>query len=475
MKKRNILWCLVTKKQLFLSKKWELKRIQVVTRRLFKCLLAAFLLLWQMGMAAFADGVRLIQDAETQSILQDLTQPIFKIAGLECDAIKIYLVADDSLNAFVYGGQNIFINTGLIKFSSSPETVVGVIAHEVGHIVGGHLIHSRLQNENATRQSIIGFIAGGILGVAAGSTDVAMGAAHAFMGASLNQSLAFSRAQESAADATSAKILNQLKVPSAGLVTFLKDIAVSERVFYSGGSLYHRTHPLSSSRIQFLQRTVQAKNDDTNYLTPELRKRFATVHAKISAFTASSQQMPRILRQFSGTNLQYADIIAKFRMNQFAYALDQLGNLISKQPDNPYLHELKGEILFTQGNVKQASEAYRKAYLLKPQSEILALMYASVLIKQGEQLLEARNILRKLISQDRSNVSAWQELARIYQQQRKQASLHLCLGFEAYLKADNVTAQKHLNALKMFELQLDAQEKQMMMDLKSLLEEKSAP
>ncbi len=80
-----------------------------------------------------------IRDAEIEEFLRDVTIPIAKAADLNYNNIKIFIIKDSNINAFVSGGQNIFINTGLITKFKKPGAIIGVIAHEIGHIKAGHL------------------------------------------------------------------------------------------------------------------------------------------------------------------------------------------------------------------------------------------------------------------------------------------------------------------------------------------------
>jgi predicted Zn-dependent protease len=224
------------------------------------------------------------------------------------------------------------------------------------------------------------------------------------------------------------------------------------------------------SRIQFLQRNVASAQQaaQSNYLMGDIQERFAMVHAKISAFTASKASLTKTLKSCKGAMpLQYGHVIASYRRNKFNEALTGLQNLIVQQPNNPYFHELKGEILFSRGDLDGAIQSYRTAHELELQSLLLTLMYASSLIKAKQNMPEAQELLHQIVLVERDNAQAWQEMAKLYQHHKNQPMVHLCLAFSSYLMSDPVTAQKHIKALKSMESTLDKQQKQWLEDLQS--------
>ncbi len=420
-----------------------------------------------LNISANALAMTLIRDDETESILREITNPIFKEAGLAPTSISIYLINDDDPNAFVMGGQNIFISTGLIKFSDNPGVLAGVLAHETGHIIGGHLVQRTLEMKGLRTKMLLGLLSGALVGVATKSFDAALGTMYGAYTISVNGLMSFSRAQESAADTTSARIMKKLGISSDGLIDFLHSLGTNERMFYSNIASYQRTHPLSSHRIEYLKASNNSYSSENCYLTQGLRDRFKMVRAKIIGFTASSAEVIRIYRNDNSRPSLYARSISYFIEHNKKLAIGELDKLLAFEPKSPYLLELKWQILFELGQINESIVYYNKAYNIKPSSDIIAMEYASALIASNTESKLTLKLLKQVLSHNRDEPYAWNLLGKVYKNLGDEANMYISFAFESYLKKDLVTAKKQINAAKSKNMSDDAKRK--LQDIENLV------
>lgn len=392
----------------------------------------------------------IIRDDETESVLNSLSHPIFKAAGLDASAVSIFIVNDDEPNAFVFGGQNIFITTGLIKFSNNPDAIVGVIAHETGHIVGGHLVYGAQEMRNLQKKMALSLLAAAIAGIATKSSDAAMGTISASQTSLMNSFMSFNRTQESAADNAAIKYMSRLGVDSGGILSFLQKLNTDERTFHSDISPYNRTHPLSKERIDIIeQKMSQSKNSNHSYITEEMRQKFARAYTKISAFTDNPNQ---VLTAHKNTNInsKYASSIAYYRLGDKARAIAILDEAMALETSNPYFNELKGQILFESGDTAQAIKYYELANKIKPNSDLLKTEYANVLISNHSNIPLAIKMLEVVVANDPSDIQAWNLLAKAYDLNKSKADSQIAIAYGAYLSGDEPTAKKYLATIKQY-------------------------
>ncbi|MCE2992871.1 MAG: M48 family metalloprotease [Alphaproteobacteria bacterium] len=392
----------------------------------------------------------IIRDDETESILNTLSNPVFKVAGLDASAVSIFIVNDETPNAFVFGGQNIFITTGLIKFSNNPDTIVGVIAHETGHIVGGHLVYGAQEMRNLQKKMALSLLAAAIAGLATQSSDAAIGTISASQTSLMNSFMSFNRSQESAADNAAIKYMSKLGVDSSGIVSFLQKLNTDERTFYSDISPYNRTHPLSKERIDIIeQKMKQSKGQARSYITEEMRQKFARVYTKISAFTDNPNE---VLAAYKNTNInsKYASSIAYYRLGNKALAISTLDEAMAQETSNPYFNELKGQILFESGDTVQAIKYYEIATKIKPNSDLLRTEYANVLISNNTNIQLSIKMLEMVIANDPSDIQAWNLLAKAYDLNKNKADSQIAIAYGAYLSGDEATAKKYVATIKQY-------------------------
>ena len=325
-------------------------------------------------------GPSIIRDTEIESILKDWTKDVFRQAGLDSSQVDIILVQSPEINAFVAGGSNIFIYTGLINKTETPEELIGVIAHETGHIAGGHLVRTRRAMENASYESILATILGVGAAIAGGGGDAATAGMAIGQASSMNSFLSHSRVQESSADQAGLRFLTGAGIAPAGLVTFLEKINKQELLPATQQSAYMRTHPLSRDRIETLKHTLSVSKFALKPQPAAWNDQHARLKAKLLAFI-SPQQISRVYPSSdNSTPALYARAIAAYRQSRTAESLSMIDALIKREPNNPYFYELKGQVLFEAGEAKDSLAPYQKSLSLAPRAGLIRTALAQSLI-----------------------------------------------------------------------------------------------
>ena len=322
---------------------------------------AVILLIIFWAKISFAQS--LIRDAETEKFLRKLSNPIFKAANLRPQDIKIYIVNDNSLNAFVSAGQNVFINTGLIRKYQTPDTLIGVIAHESGHIAGGHLARSGEGASEAEGAMILSYLLG-VGAIAAGAPDV--GSALILGGSQSAQRLfaKYTRHQEEAADQYAIRYLRKMNYPADGLVKLL-EFFDSQLIGYKGQiDEYLLSHPVSSKRIDLLKVRTKGWNFSNFAINYKLQKQMNRVLAKLEGFIDNPDLIILKYQNSHTDRSNYIKSIAYFRKGEIEKSLTLLDPIIAKNKSDGFLHELRGQILFESGAIEEAILSYNKAIKL---------------------------------------------------------------------------------------------------------------
>lgn len=328
-------------------------------------------------------GNTIIRDTEIETYLRNWTKGVFNAAGLSPEQVNIVLVQDTDVNAFVAGGTNIFIYTGLIAKTKTPEELIGVIAHETGHIAGGHLVRTRRAMENASFESILGTVLGVGAAIAGAGADAATAGVAIGQASATNSFLSHSRVQESSADQAGLKYMMSAALDPSGLISFLKVIANQELLPTSQQSGYMRTHPLSRDRIEALDHTLATYHDLKTSAHPTWTEGHARLKAKLQAFISPSQITYAYPSSNQSIAARYARAIAAYRMNKIDEAINGMNDLIKAEPQNPYFYELKGQILYESGKAKESIPVYQKSLSLLPSAALVRTAYAQSLIDTG--------------------------------------------------------------------------------------------
>jgi predicted Zn-dependent protease len=339
---------------------------------------------WGPQAFAASDRISLIRDAEIEATIRSYAAPLLGAAGIDVNAVKVHLVNDDRVNAFVAGGMNLFINTGLLQLSETPNVVIGVIAHEIGHIEGGHLIRRQEALENATAETILATVLGAMV-IAAGGGGAGAAVIQGGQEAAMRGMLRYSQGQESSADHAGLRYLNATHQSARGLLTLLHKLASQEQLTSARQSPYLRTHPLSRERLLSVEHEVSISPYSDVVDPPERMEAQARMAAKLIGFI---NQPSKVLRIYPETDkslpARYARAIAYHRSADLTRALREIDGLIAERPNDAYFYELKGQILFEQGHLAESVGPYQRSVELAPNEPLLRLGLGRALIEAGD-------------------------------------------------------------------------------------------
>lgn len=381
--------------------------------RLSACLALA------LNVAQPAAAQSMLRDTETEAFFQDLVAPVVAAAGLPARNVDVALLGDRSINAFVAGGQVIYVHAGLIEEADTAAEVQGVLAHELGHITGGHIIRQGEGAKAATNITLLSLLAG--IGAAlAGAGDAGMAAMLMGQRAAMGKFLAYSRGEEGSADAAGAAYLAKAGISGRGSLGFFEKLSGMESrhaVSRDAEMEYVRTHPLTSDRIAALRDTYQRdaawqKPDD-----PAMQARFERIKAKLTGYLGEPEQTLRVYpRSDTGVPARYARAYAYHKQAKVGEALAETEALIASAPDDPYFLELEGQILLESGRPADALAVLRKATALTNAQPLIATLYGHALIatEDRDNFEEAERVLRAAVARDRHNPFAWRQLGTVY-------------------------------------------------------------
>lgn len=384
---------------------------------------------------ALAAPTSFIRDTELENTIRGYATPIFTAAGLDPSVVRIYLVNDRQINAFVAGGQNLFINTGLLMQSEDAGQVVGVIAHEAGHIAGGHLVRVHDALARGTAESILAMVLGAAAMIA-GAPQVGAAVMSGGQNVALRNFLQYTRTQEGSADAAAMRYLDATQQSARGLLSFFQLLSGQEMLVSAGQDPYLRTHPLTQDRIEALSTFVAQSPYSNAPVKPEFQQQHRRMLAKLHAFLDDPSLTRR--RYPSGDQsleARYAEAIVQHRTAHLDKALIVVDGLIAEYPTDPYFQELKGQILFESGRPKEALPPYRKAVELLPDAPLLRVDLARVeMATNDQQLLESAIAnLRASLTRERNRPFVWRQLAIALGRNGQMGESSLALAEEAML------------------------------------------
>ena len=382
------------------------------TSRSYRPLMAAVLGISFCLFSVQAHALSFIRDAEIEATLKRMSAPIFQAASISPSSINIFLVQDRTLNAFVVE-RNMVFHTGLLEQLETPEELMGVIAHETGHIAGGHGVARANAAAASTGPLIIGTLLG-IAAAAAGSADV--GAAVIAGGQTVAQRnlLKYTRGQESSADQAAISYLESIQIDPTGMLLTLERLKAFEVVAIGNPDPYTLTHPLSSARIQLLQNRVARSRSLGRPMSAEIQYWHARMRAKLFGFLDDPLQVIRLTPESDQSEPAFlARAVAYHRSNDVRKSLEEVDALIARRPNDPYYHELKGQFLFEGGSAVNAVPSYERAVYLAPSEPLLQLAYGQALLALGdaESDRRAREALLSATRGDPLNAGAWRNLA----------------------------------------------------------------
>lgn len=379
--------------------------------------------------SAWAKG--LLRDAEIEATLRNMANPIFETADIRpADDVKIFIVDDESINAFVAGGLNLFLHSGLIKATKTPEMLYGVIAHETGHIAGAHLSKLRDISRRGTIGSIIGAIVG-VGAIAASNGTAGAGVLAGTQSMAMRSMLSDIRVNEQSADHAALGYLDQLGISAMGMQDMFAVLRRNERG--RNNDPYLLSHPLSKDRVSMVRSHVMQSSISQDALSPEITLAYQRMRARLIAYTESYTS---VLRHFPASDTsfaaRYARAIALYRNRRMEESLKELDALEKESADDAFLHDTRGQICFEYGKLDCAKNAYQKAHALLPESGLIMSDYAKTLLQQPgkPQISLAIDLLEQATTQDGTLSYAWRLLATAYGEQKRMGESYYALAQE---------------------------------------------
>lgn len=370
-------------------------------------LVMAFTSLAVPGMAASkkrqqGPSLPLIRDAEIEGLLRLYTRPLFAAAGLKPSAIRVYIIKNDKINAFVAEGQRLFVHTGLLMRSKTPNELIGVLAHETGHIAGGHLARMGIELDKASTQSIIGALIG-VAAVVGGAASGQQGASQAGQGIMMGSQgfaqrgfLSYQRSMEASADQAALKYLNATKQSTNGMLSMFQTLANESLASLENADPYLLSHPMPLDRIRNLEIAAKKSAYFKSADKPEIMLRHELMQAKLSGFLDTSQLVfQRYPSKDQSLPARYARSIAMFRKGDTKNAIPIIDSLIRDVPQDPYFWELKGQALLEGGQPAKALVPLKQASKLLPNNGLIQILYAQALIAT-ENKANAKEAVRLL-------------------------------------------------------------------------------
>ena len=396
-------------------------------------------------------GPPIVRDAEIEQLLREYTQPLLKTAGLTQQNIQPVIINDRAFNAFVADGRRIFVNAGALMDSDTPNQITGVLAHETGHIAGGHLARLREQLANATTQSIIAMILGVGAMVAAGrsgNTGMSQAGAAAIAGptqAIQNSLFGYLRAQEDQADRAGVKFLTATGQSAKGMYQTFKRLG--DQTLYQTQYMnpYMQSHPLPSERVAALEGMAKASPYWDQKDPPALQARHDLMRAKLYGFIERPDTVARRYPQSDASlAARYARAISAYRYSDPRAAVAQIDALIQAQPQNPYFHELKGQALLEAGKPAEAIAPLRHAVQLAANPALIQIMLGQALVATHDraQVDEAVSILQTALTREPESSDAYSQLAMAYGQKNDLARADLASAQAAFMRGDLKTARE---------------------------------
>ena len=412
-------------------------------KRIFAGLAIAVLVVARPAMAQ-----QVLRDAETEALFAKMSSPLVVAAGLSPQTVRVVLLQDDSINAFTAGGQTIYVNSGLIEAADNANQVQGVIAHELGHVADGHVALGDRGTRPALGIEILSLVLGAAA-AAAGSADAAAGIVSAGQSAAMGSYLSFSRTQESTADATGAKFLNEAGISGKGMLAFFKKLFNEQyRYGYTDVDPFLQDHPLSQDRIANLTQTLQQSAAWNKPSDPAMEESFKRVKAKLKGFVDDPQQT---LQAYPMSDQSiYAHYARAYAYHKGGYpekARAETAALVKAAPDDPYFLELEGQILLEGGDPKAAIAPLREATQLTNYQPLISTTFGHALIATDDKANypEAMKVLKQAVARDDDNPFAWYQLGTVYAATGDEARASLATAESATLEGDDRLAALSAN------------------------------
>jgi predicted Zn-dependent protease len=398
---------------------------------------------WQPAAAQDDDsGPQVLRDTETELLFHDMSLPLIQAAGLDPNSVKVVLLNDPEINAFVSQGQTVYLQSGLIEAADNVNQVQGVVAHELGHVIAGDSIRSGQGVKQATGITILSLVLGAAA-IAAGAGDAGMGIMMAGQRAALGDFLAFTRGQEATADATATRLLSKSGISGKGLLDFFAKLQNEEyRLAIYDKDSFDRSHPLSSERIEALQQKLQSDPAYNKPIDPKLEARFERVKAKLLGYVNPKQAVLRYPESDQSIPAHYARAYAYHLGGYPQKAEAEADALLATDPHDPFFLELKGQILLEDGKPNDAIAPLKEATQRSGDAPMIAAMlgHALVATDNPKNFEEAKQILKVAVNKDNEDPFAWYQLGIIYDHEGDQARASLATAERNNLEGNNKMA-----------------------------------
>ncbi|MBX3518760.1 MAG: M48 family metallopeptidase [Xanthobacteraceae bacterium] len=407
----------------------------------------AALLCGQVSSAyAQAGKLPILRDAETEELLRDYARPILKAAGLQRQNVEIVIINSRDFNAFVADGRRIFINYGALLDSATPNQIIGVLAHESGHIAGGHLARIRETLASAQTAALVALLVGAAA-LGAGAATNAQGIGQAAPGIIMGPQevirrtlLSYQRSQEEAADRAAVSYLNATGQSANGMLATFARFQQQQLFLTQQVDPYLLSHPTAANRIAQLETLAKASPYFNKKDSPELQHRHDMMRAKISGFFEKPEVVARRYPQSNHSlPAQYARAMSYYRWGNVRAAVAQADALIAAEPRNPYFYELKGQILLESGRAKEAIAPLRRAVELSKGTALIRMLLGQALVQGSQDKEDAEEAIRELrfALQREPNASfGHRQLAVAYARTGDRANADLSAAYAAFNDAD---------------------------------------
>lgn len=396
------------------------------------CVIALALGSWHQAHAQDLSNGMILSDTEIDSTLAEMARPVMEAGHLVPGTIHLHMIVDDSINAFVNSSTDMFLNTGLLLKSKTPNEVIGVMAHETGHIVGGHTVMVSSDMAAVNSISLLSTLLGIAAGVATGNPEVGIAIMMGGQRAALGRFLSFTRSQEARADQFALQALEDSHQSSQGLYNFFERLYGEELLITTNPDPYMQSHPITTDRMEVVGAWVKKAHYTSAQDNPELVQKYRRMIAKLYAFLkpqiATLQKYPESDKSVEG---RYARAIAYYRRGQFDKALPIVDGLLTDLPKDPYFWQIKGDMLLSKAKIDDSVVAYREAIKFLPNApEILTAMSRAMNESNNpDYFLETERNLKHALDLDPENPDAWDLLAAAYAHNDK-------LGLSAYAAAE---------------------------------------
>ena len=412
--------------------------------------MALCLLVLAQILAPAAQAQSILRDAESEAFFKDIGTPLMEAAGLDPRSVTIGLIGDPAINAFATLGQQVYFYSGLLVAADNVLEVQGVLAHELGHVAGGHAVRFNEGTTPASNISILSLVMGAAL-IAVGAGDAGMAAMMAGQQAAMGKFLAFSREQESRTDQAGAQYLQKAGVDGSGMISFFRQLQGDEyRLAIPQDNAYNRTHPLSGERIAQLENVLERSPYWQKGADPVLQARYQRIRAKLIGYVSEPRATLKAYPVAdTSAPARVARAYAFHKLGEDEKAIAELDALLGQRADDPYLLEMKGQVLLESARVQEALAPLRKAVALSNGNPLIASMLGHALVQAGERdgnaeyFAEAEKVLRTSLARDSQNPFGWLQLETVYERRGDKPRLALATAERLNVSGGDPRAALH--------------------------------